>query len=97
MPPIPPIDHRFNPGATVVSTTRTPATLHIKGITNNMYDTDHGIKSISVVDKNYENQNLSGGKRKSHRSRKRHKSKKSKSRKNRRKTSIRRKKSSFRR
>ena len=86
MPPMPPIDHRFNPGATVVSTTKTPATLHINGLTNNMYDTNAGVKSISFVDKNYENQNVTGGKRKSRRSRKR----KSKSRKNRRKTSSRR-------
>ena len=90
MPPMPPIDHRFNPGATVVSTTKTPATLYINGLTNNMYDTNAGVKSISFVDKNYENVNVSGGKR---RSRKR----KSKSRKNRRKTSHRRKKSSSRR
>ena len=90
MPPRPPIDHRFNPGATVVSTTKTPATLYINGLTNNMYDTNAGVKSISFVDKNYENVNVSGGKR---RSRKR----KSKSRKNRRKTSHRRKKSSSRR
>ena len=85
MPPMPPIDHRFNPGATVVSTTKTPATLRINGLTNNMYDTNAGIKSISFVDKNYENQNVSGGKRKSRR-RKSKKSKKNKSRKNRRKT-----------
>ena len=86
MPPMPPIDHRFDPGATVVSTTKTPATLRIYGLTNNMYDTNAGIKSISFVDKNYENQNVSGGKRKSRR-RKSKKSKKNKSRKNRRKTS----------
>ena len=85
MPPMPPIDHRFAPGATVVSTTKTPATLRINGLTNNMYDTNAGIKSISFVDKNYENQNVSGGKRKSRR-RKCKKSKKNKSRKNRRKT-----------
>ena len=85
MPPMPPIDHRFEPGATVVSTTKTPATLRINGLTNNMYDTNAGIKSISFVDKNYENQNVSGGKRKSRR-RKCKKSKKNKSRKNRRKT-----------
>ena len=85
MPPMPPIDHRFDPGATVVSTTKTPATLRINGLTNNMYDTNAGIKSISFVDKNYENQNVSGGKRKSRR-RKSKKSKKNKSRKNRRKT-----------
>ena len=97
MPPLPPIDHRFNPGATVVSKTKTPATLHIISITNNMYDTNAGIKSIPVIDKNYENRDLSGGKRKSRRSRKRNKSKKSKSRKNHRNTSHRRKKSSFRR
>ena len=60
---------------------------------NNMYDTNAGVKSISFVDKNYENVNVSGGKRKSRRSRTR----KSKSRKNRRKTSHRRKKSSSRR
>ena len=90
LPPMPPIDHRFEPGATVVSTTKTPATLYINGLTNNMYDTNAGVKSISFVDKNYENVNVSGGKR---RSRKR----KSKSRKNRRKTSHRRKKSSSRR
>jgi hypothetical protein len=89
MPPMPPIDHRFDPGATVVSTTKTPATLRINGLTNNMYDTNAGIKSISFVDKNYENQNVSGGKRKSRR-RKCKKSKKNKSRKNRRKTSRRR-------
>ena len=93
MPPIPPIDHRFDPGATVVSTTKTPATLRINGLSNNMYDTNAGVKSISFVDKNYENVNVSGGKRKSRRSRTR----KSKSRKNRRKTSHRRKKSSSRR
>ena len=85
MPPMPPIDHRFEPGATVVSTTKTPATLRINGLSNNMYDTNAGIKSISFVDKNYENQNVSGGKRKSRR-RKCKKSKKNKSRKNRRKT-----------
>jgi hypothetical protein len=85
MPPMPPIDHRFNPGATVVSTTKTPSTLRINGLTNNMYDTNAGIKSISFVDKNYENQNVSGGKRKSRR-RKSKKSKKNKSRKNRGKT-----------
>ena len=90
MPPMPPIDHRFDPGATVVSTTKTPATLRINGLTNNMYDTNAGIKSISFVDKNYENQNVSGGKRKSRR-RKSKKSKKNKSRKNRRKTRRRRK------
>ena len=90
MPPMPPIDHRFDPGATVVSTTKTPATLHINSITNNMYDTNAGIKSISFVDKNYENQNVTGGKHKSRR-RKRNKSKKNRSRKNRRKTSRRRK------
>ena len=67
MPPMPPIDHRFEPGATVVSTTKTPATLRINGLSNNMYDTNAGIKSISFVDKNYENQNVSGGKRKSRR------------------------------
>jgi hypothetical protein len=89
MPPMPPIDHRFDPGATIVSTTKTPATLRINGLTNNMYDTNAGIKSISFVDKNYENQNVSGGKRKSRR-RKCKKSKKNKSRKNRRKTSRRR-------
>jgi hypothetical protein len=86
MPPMPPIDHRFDPGATVVSKSQTPATLRINGLTNYMYDTNAGIKSISFVDKNYENQNVSGGKRKSRRTQKRKKSKKNKSRKNRRKT-----------
>jgi hypothetical protein len=89
MPPMPPYHYRFEAGNDIVSTTKTPATLHINGIDNTMYKTNAGPKLVSFVDKNYEHVNVSGGKHKSRR-RKRNKSKKNRSRKNRRKTSRRR-------
>ena len=92
MPPSPPPRNRFVPGNRVVSNTDPNDIMRIIRVVkdSSVYETDRGSRLVANIDANYENVNVSGGKR---RSRKR----KSKSRKNRRKTSHRRKKSSSRR
>ena len=94
MPPRPPPDsivYRFEAGNNLVSTTQEPKFLHINGINNNMYNTDHGPKLVSWVNKNYQHKNLSGGKRRNRKSKSRKsKSRKSKSRKSKSRKTIRR-------
>jgi hypothetical protein len=95
MPPSPPPRNRFVPGNRVVSNTDPNDIMRIIRVVkdSSVYETDRGSRLVANIDANYENVNVSGGKRKSRRNRTR----KNKSRKNRRKTSHRRKKSSSRR
>jgi hypothetical protein len=92
MPPPPPPRNRFVPGNRIVSKTDPNDILSIIRVVkdSSVYETDRGSRLVSNIDANYENVNVSGGKRKTRR-------RKNKSRKNRRKTSSRRKKSSRRR